>query len=247
MKARNPSLLLVAAAVVGLGLGSCGDASTDDSLADVRVVVQGASIADNVIDVVLPTAEGGVRYYFYLSGVAADPYSHFTLEIYLYDAGGPLVYTVAFDLPIEQVLGQPGETGSGDIAEDIDPGTNSISIDFLWDYIAPDNGDTNITVVFSHEPQIGVWSKIPGPGNVVGGDIVAIQADVLFYGSGTKTVTAQFVAGGTLVGSAGGLTDPDSDGTWNGTVTAVSGADTLRLTATDNEGTTYSEVPYSVP
>jgi hypothetical protein len=247
MKTHQLLALLITAAV-GLGPGACGDAGTDEDQATVRVITQGASSVSDMIDVVLATADGGVRYYFYLTGVAADPYSHFTLNIHKGgDATGPLVYTVDFDLPIDQVLGTPGETGSGDIAEDIVPGPNSITIDFSWNYMAPDNGDTSISMVFTHAPEILTWSKIPGPGSVVSGDIVAVQAHVIFYGTGTKTVTAQFVSAGSLVGTAGALSDPDLDGIWNGTVTAVSGADTLRLTATDDDGTSSSEVPFAVP
>ena len=49
------------------------------------------------------------------------------------------------------------------------------------------------------------------------------------------------------MGTAGVLSDPDLDGIWNGTVTAVSGADALRLRAEDDDGSSFSEVPYAVP
>jgi hypothetical protein len=105
---------------------------------------------------------------------------------------------------------------------------------------------------FSHTPRITVWSTVPGPARAAAGEDVEVQVEADFYGDGlSEGLTAQFwdddAAGGSLVGTAGILTDPESDGIWKGSVTAVAGADKLIVTATDSEGSTTSQMPYAVP
>lgn len=243
MKSKILAPLLIAG-LVGLGLGACGD----DNEAQVNVVVQKAGQADNVVAVVLWAHPSGTSYDFDVVGTAMTTKADFTLDVTYVGDMSP-TQTVDFSLPLADVDAEEGETGSGSQTCDIYPGDNWCYIPFAWTSNPPPSGDTNITLQFSHPPKIVAWSAVPGPG-VPAGTALDIKAAVEFYGSSGQTVTAQFFdtdpATPVGMGTAGTLTDPDADGIWTGTVTTVAGAELLRLTATDDDGTTTSDASYLV-
>lgn len=183
--------------------------------------------------------------------------SNFTINIYYgNDAEGPLVYSVDFTLPNADVDAQWGDTGYGSdtVYLTYNPGGwTTVVIQFIWNALPPIMGDSRVDMIFSHTPRIITWSATPGPAGASEGDFIDIQADVEFFGDGlAETVEAQYwdneTGGGSLVGEPGLLSLTDAvNGIWNGSVEVVSGADILRLTATDSEGSIYQEMAYSVP
>ncbi len=256
MRFRKHTPFFAIVAVLGLGLGSCGDSGSDDGDTQVRVVLQGLSTVDDAIDIMLYAGPSGTTYFFEIYGTAGPDETTFTLDVYEgIDDTGPLVYSVDFTLANSDIDAQPGEYAYGSVVATImyNPGSwNTVTILVVWTAIPPIMGDAYVDLTFSHTPRIIVWSSVPGPAHASDGTYVEVQAQVEFFGDGTdESVTAQFydneTAGGSLVGAPGVLTDPDTDGIWNGTVEAVGGADLLRLTAHDSEGDTYQEAVYAVP
>jgi hypothetical protein len=249
---RNSIVMLLAAGVMLLCLISCG-APKDD--AKVNVIIQGASTVDNAIGVVLYAGPDGTQYFFEVIGTAGVDTTTFTLTVYLGNStAGPVKHTAEFSLPNSEVDAQPGESGYGSVISTIydNPGSyTTVIIQFVWSAIPPIVGNALVDLEFSHTPRILSWSATPASG-AAAGEAIAIKAEVEFYGDGlSEGVTAQFwdneAAGGSLVGTPGILSDPEADGIWTGTVNAVAGSDKLRISATDSEGSTVSEVYFVVP
>lgn len=245
---RNRSWIppFLAAAIFGFGLTACAPPGGEDGNAEVSVVIQGATTADNVLAVTLwanPT--DGTEYVFNLTGTANTVDADFVLEILL---DGSPVYEVDFTLPIEETDAQPGETGSGTRTQVIYFGDNTVPMDFEWYGGYQANGNAVVDINFVHPPRIVRWSAVPGPGpGVTAGTPVALVAEAVFFGTDPlvdPSVGAQFYNGPDPVGEPATLdfTDP----LWDGTIEAAVGATALRLTATDEDGTAISWLSYLV-
>jgi hypothetical protein len=240
MKVRSRFLILITTAIFGLGLGACAA----EEEATVSVVVQGATFEGNVVSIVLWAHTDGTQYEFVVTGDAGTTEATFVLEVFLDSA---LVHTIPFSLPLEDVDAEPGESGSGSQVAVIYPGStvNNVVIEFAWTGNPVPIGDTNIDLQFIHPPRIIVWSASPGPGVPAGTDI-DIRAEVEFF-SLNRSVEVQFLDGlgeGTPIGTPVDLTF--SDPLWVGTITAQGGAEQLRLTATDDDGSTASRASFVV-
>ena len=244
LKNLNRILLLLVTVFAAISFWTCSRSSSD-SITDINENEGLAKITvanvDSVIDILLPATSGGISYDFNVDGTAGATAADFTLTVNK-TGEGAILHSVDFSLPLADVDASPGETGSGSITTSIYQGTNTVTIPFEWDSVSPQS-ETAVNLTFTHPPGINDWSAIPGPGATAGTD-VSIQADVTFYGS-TPGVEVQFVSSGTLIGSPASLTNAGS--VWIGTISAESGADALRLTATDDEGTTSSDAQYVVP
>lgn len=247
---RNSSWIpqFLIAAILGLGLTACAMPGGEDGNAEVSVVIQGATTADNVLAVTLwAHPVDGTQYVFTLNGTANVDDADFLLEIFL---DGALVYSVNFTLPIEDTDAQPGETGSGTTTQTIYYGTNVVSIDFEWFGGYQANGNAVVDINFVHPPRIVSWSAVPGPGpGTTAGTPIAIVADVEFFGTDPLVepfVEAQFFddIGPNPVGEA--LILDFTDPLWGGTIEAAVGASSLRLAASDEDGTAMSWLDYVV-
>jgi hypothetical protein len=197
---------------------------------------------DSVINMVLPATSDGINYDFNVYGTAYSTQADFVLDV---NRTGELdvIHSVVFSLPLADVDADSGETGSGSITADISSDfVNIVTIPFEWDAVNP-QGEAAVNLTFSHPPGINDWSATPGPGAPAGTD-VSVQADLTFFGS-TPVVEVQFYGSGSPLGTPVALTE--SGGLWSGKIAAESGADALRLTATDDEGTNFAEMAFPVP
>ncbi len=253
MKNHNYSyriILFSVTAIAALSLGSCANEDLNTNEAHVRIQILGAGTADNVIEVSLPVEVGGTEYFFEVTGYADIGSADFTLDITRVGEVEP-VHSVSFSLPLEDVNNaEPGESGYGDQYVLIYSGANSVYIDFEWTTTPPLDGDADVSLTFHHPPRIIVWSVIPGPGVPAGTDIL-VQAEVEFYGDDDgwdPTVTAQFwdEDSASWWGERVDLSFYSTTGLWTGTITAEAGSESLWLVATDEDGSTSSDVDFPV-
>jgi hypothetical protein len=244
LKNLNRVLLVLVALFAAISFWTCSRSSSE-SITDINeneglLKITIANV-DSVIDIVLPATSDGISYDFNVFGAAGATTADFTLEVNQ-TGDVAVIHTVVFSLPLADVGASTGETGSGSISADIYEGTNIVTIPFVWDASNPE-GETAVNLTFSHPPGINDWSATPGPGAPAGTEI-SVQADLTFYGS-TPSVEVQFYGSGTPLGTPVALTE--SGGLWSGKITAESGADALRLTATDDEGSNFAEMAFPVP
>ncbi len=245
---RNRSWIppFLAAAILGFGLTACAPPGGEDGNAEVSVLIQGATTADNVLAVTLwADPASGTQYVFNLTGTANIVDADFVLEILL---DGSPVYSVNFTLPIEDTDAQPGETGSGTKTQVIYWGDNMVPIDFEWYGGYQADGNAVIDINFVHPPRIVTWSAVPGPG-APANSFVDLIAEVKFFGTDPLVdpyVEAEFFddVGPDPIGEAIILsfTDP----LWEGSIRAPAGATDLRLSATDEDGTAMSWLHFPV-
>jgi len=248
MKARNRIPLFISAAFLTLGLGACASQEGEDTEANVSVVVQGASTSENVFDVVLWAQIDGTQYEFVLNGTAQMTEADFVLDITL---DGELVHSIPFSLPLADCDAKPGELGSGSRLAFVYPGDNYLTIDFEWGAGYQASGQTHVDIHFVHPPRIAYWSTVPGPGaSTTVGTPIDVRATVEFFGTDPAVdpfVNVQFYDG---TGGGAPLETPVYlsfvDPVWIGTIPAALGAEQLRLTATDEDGTTVSTSSFLV-
>ena len=198
-----------------------------------------------MVNILLWAPDGGIEYQFDMLGEAGPSEANFVLDI---SRDSVVVHTVEFSLPLAHVSASDGDTGSGQTSAAIYPDAlNEVTIRFEWTSKTPPESSVLVTLEFYHPPSIIEWSAVPGPGVTADTDI-AVQADVEFFGDGSsESVEAQFWDTDADVGAGSPVSLTYSGGTlWEGTIPTVLGAEELRLTAEDDEGTTVSAMPFVV-